>query len=84
MYEVDILENYKWKTVVKDEDIKVIDETLKELKESKPKEEVRVLENDRVVTFLHGLDRDYDYWNKTFIENDKNSIYQKIRKTRKY
>jgi len=83
MYEVDILEKNNWKLVIQDKDIKVIDNSLKELKITHPNNEVRVLENDSVLVFLHGLERDYNYWSENYVKENENSIYQKIKKTRK-
>lgn len=81
-YEVDMLIKNEWYPIIEDESIDNVDTILLVLKTTHPDHQIRILEDDRVIVFLHGLKTNYDYWQENFIKNNENSIYQRIKGAR--
>ena len=79
MYEVEMLIRNNWYPIVESCDISQIDTILLVLKQTHPENEIRVLENKDVIVFLHGLNKNYDFWYENFVKNNKNKQYQKIK-----
>ena len=79
MYEVDMLIKNEWYPIIEDESINNVDTILLVLKTTHPTHQIRILEDDKVLMFLHGLNTSYDHWYEKFIKNGENSSYQKFK-----
>lgn len=82
MYEVDMLIKNEWYPIMEDESIDNVDTILLVLKTTHPDHQIRILEDGRVIVFLHGLKTNYDYWQENFIKNNETSIYQRMKKAK--
>lgn len=73
MYQLDILKNNEWQTVLEHEDIQEIDKVVHKLTLLRPNKYMRVLQNNIVLVFLNGTDYQYLYWKNTYVrERSKN------------